>query len=87
MGFILLTLSATVNGKEPQIYSWGVVPQFPKVANQEKWQPVLQEVTKRTGVEFKLKSYASIHDSTNDFTQGNADFIYSNALEVNTLDI
>lgn len=71
----LLWLAAPVLG---ETYVFAVVPQFTPEEIHRHWRPVLDELGRRTGNEFRLKIHASIPEFERSFLQGEPDFAYLN---------
>lgn len=62
--------------------TFAVVPQYPPEQIHRTWTPVLQEITRKTGIPLQLKSYASIPDFEADFLKGGPDIAYMNPYHV-----
>jgi phosphonate transport system substrate-binding protein len=60
------------------VYSVGVVPQFETRKIVEIWQPILDEVSQRSGVKLELKTSSSIPVFESQLTNGEYDFAYMN---------
>lgn len=73
--FLLLIESHIVFSHE---YTVGVVPQFSSQKLNEIWQPLLVEVSNRTGVTLKLVTEKSIPAFEKSFQEGKYDFAYMN---------
>lgn len=73
---LMFTLNSTTHGEN--IYSVGVVPQFEARRITEIWQPVLDEVSRRSGVQLELKTSSGIPVFEKQFTNGEFDFAYMN---------
>ena len=72
--FFWVPLSASSN----QTYSVAVVPQLPKPITHKNWGPLLHQLSKITGYNFKLKIYGSFQDFEQAILQGTPDFAYMN---------
>ena len=77
-----LLLGTVLTGHAAQALTIAVVPQFPPEQIYRTWTPVLQEITKKTGIQLKLKSYASIPEFEADFLKGGPDLAYMNPYHV-----
>lgn len=62
----------------PQSYAFGVVPQYDQRRLVEIWQPILDELTRRTGLQFTLVGVPNIPDFEQRFLAGDYDFAYMN---------
>lgn len=60
------------------IYSIGVVPQFESRRIAEIWQPILDEIRQRSGVQLNLQGSSSIPVFEKQFADGEFDFAYMN---------
>ena len=76
----LLGFAAIASAAAP--LSVGGVPQFPAEDIFRNWTPVLNKLTERTGIQFKLKVYASIPEFEADFLKGGPDIAYMNPYHV-----
>ncbi len=74
----LLIFSQLSLAGEQRIYSFGVVPQFEQRKLFLIWQPVIDELQRRTGLEFHLAGSAKIPEFEKEFMAGNYDFAYMN---------
>lgn len=74
----VLLLGATLSASAATTLTFAVVPQArPEQVNND-WQPVLTELNRQTGVDFKLLTYRSIPDFEAAFLKGEPDFAYLN---------
>lgn len=73
-----LLLSSTLAAAEQVVYRFGVVPQFESRVLFSIWQPVLQELERRTGLKFKLVGSPKIPEFEKSFLAGKFDFAYTN---------
>lgn len=74
----LVILPLTNNARAEKVYSVGVVPQFEVRRISEIWQPVLDEVSRRSGIQLVLKTSSSIPVFEQQFAAGVFDFAYMN---------
>lgn len=63
-------------------YVFGVVPQFERRQLYAIWLPVLEEVSKRSGVPLHMTTSLSVHDFEIDLNQGKFDLVYTNPYHV-----
>lgn len=68
---------ASAQGKEPPL-KVGVVPQFTSARIEKTWQPLLAEVSRRTGIALELSPSPSIPDFEQRFERGEFDLVYLN---------
>ena len=66
------------SGGTPVKYTFGVVPQFEQRKLYAIWKPVIEELQKRTGLEFTLVSTLKIQDFEREYIRGSFDFVYMN---------
>lgn len=81
LGWILLIFLSIMHTNaiaDEKEYSFAVVPQFDKRTTYEIWQPILDEVTKLSGIHFKLKGAITIPEFETQFLIGEFDFAYTN---------
>ena len=73
-----------LHGQEhrPEVYLFGVVPQFGARQLADSWVPILDELEKRSGHKFKLAGSARIPDFEQEFQAGRFDFAYMNPYHV-----
>ena len=78
--FLFVALAIILNGTKSlaKTYMFGVVPQFDVRRIHEIWQPVLNAVSKRSGLKFELVGVKDIPDFERDFENGVYDFAYMN---------
>jgi phosphonate transport system substrate-binding protein len=63
---------------ETPIYSFAVVPQFKPSQLQQEWGPVLERVSRETGVKLKLEIAPSIARFEQEISKGTPDFAFMN---------
>lgn len=66
-------------GTAPESYSFGVVPQYDQRRLVDIWQPILDELTRRTGLPFTLVGVPQAAEFEKRFLAGQYDFAYMNA--------
>ena len=64
------------------IYSFAIVPQFEPVKLAAIWMPILKELEKRTGLQFKMVGPSRIPEFETEFELGRYDFAYMNPYHV-----
>lgn len=63
---------------KPEFYSFGVVPQFEQRKLVAIWQPILDELERRTKLKFKLSGSPRISSFDKKVAVGEFDFVYMN---------
>jgi len=82
--FLLIFFSASLwlplpqASAEPKVYTIGVVPQFEQRKLLAIWQPVIEDLEKRTGLRFNLNSTLTIEKFEKAVARGEFDFLYLN---------
>jgi len=76
LALLLVFLSSATHAEK--VYRFGVVPQFEPRHLAAIWQPILDELSRRTGLKFILGGSVNIPDFERDFQQGVFDFAYMN---------
>jgi phosphonate transport system substrate-binding protein len=71
-------MSAEQNSSAKPVYSFGVVPQFEQRKLHAIWKPILDELGRRTGLQFKMASTLTIRDFHKAYSNGVFDFVYVN---------
>lgn len=76
----LLTAMLMVSGSASaqERYALSVVPQLPQMVLHDDWQPLLEYLGEKTGVEFELSLQENIPEFEVDFLEGNPDFVFLN---------
>ncbi len=75
----LLVLAApTASAETGKIYRFGVVPQFEQRKLYAIWKPIVDDLSRRTGLTFELVTTLKIQDFENAFMRGDFDFVYVN---------
>jgi phosphonate transport system substrate-binding protein len=75
---LCLATVAALPVKAEQVYSFSVVPQFERRVLFDIWQPIVDELAKRTGLRFQLVTSMSVTDYEKEVGEGKYDFIYIN---------
>lgn len=74
----VLFLLPAVAYAEERVYTVGVVPQFASTKINSIWTPILDELSEKTGLKFKLKGSLDIPSFEKQFNAGEFDFAYMN---------
>ena len=75
--FVLLLAPASTLHAAQTRFSFGVVPQFDQRRIVATWQPILDELTRRTGVQFILSGVPQVADFEKRFVAGQYDLGYA----------
>ena len=59
-------------------YSFGIVPQFEQRKLYAIWNPIVEELERRTGLKFKLVTTLQVPAFEQEFLKGGFDFVYMN---------
>jgi phosphonate transport system substrate-binding protein len=76
-GFVLLTFNASISLAETPVYTFAVVPQFKPMQLHQDWDPVLDRISRETGVKLKLTIASSIPKSATELNKAIPDFTYT----------
>ena len=87
--FAHIVLTSSVSASEPPVektitYSLGVVPQFSQRKLFHIWQPIVDEIEKKTGIQLKIKGSPKIPSFEHSFLAGEFDFAYMNPYHITT---
>lgn len=63
-------------------YSFAVVPQFEQRKLFAVWRPIVDELTRRTGIRLKLVATLSVPEFEKELAQGAYDFVYTNPYHI-----
>lgn len=74
----LLPYGAAANPPSEPIYSFSVAPQFERRQLFSIWQPIVDELQRRTGLRFELVTSLSVGEYDKDVKNGVYDFIFVN---------
>lgn len=77
-GAMLAWTFGHASAQTPPKYSFAVVPQYSALELHKDWAPVLQRISRETGVVLELKIASSIPKFETEFLKGRADFAYLN---------
>jgi phosphonate transport system substrate-binding protein len=79
---LLSPLAEQACAASDKTYTFGVVPQFEQRKLYATWKPVVDELSKRTGITFNLVTTLKIQDFEKAFMRGEFDFTYVNPYHV-----
>jgi phosphonate transport system substrate-binding protein len=79
---LLLPLAEQACAAPEKTYTFGVVPQFEQRKLYATWKPVVDELSKQTGLTFNLVTTLKIQDFEKAFMRGEFDFTYVNPYHV-----
>ena len=78
LAFLVLSSMSALAGT----YSIGVAPQFESRKMFSIWQPIIGELEKRTGNQFKLVVPLTVTDFERELEKGSYDFVYANPYHI-----
>lgn len=70
---------ACASGQEP--YTIAVIPSVPPVAMHTQWTPLLERLTQKTGVRFRLKLFDRMAEFEQELGNGSPDFIFASPIQ------
>ena len=76
--FLLLLSSTVAVAAEKEVYILSVVPQFTPSEVHRNWTPIVEKLSKATGLQFQLKIYPSIPKFEQAFLNGDIDLAFMN---------
>lgn len=84
LGVARVCPAGPTRGGEPEraAYSFGVVPQFEQRKLNAVWEPIMAEVSRRTGLRLELVTTLAIDDFEREFVGERFDFVYMNPYHV-----
>lgn len=74
----IATLGFTTSPLLAQTYTFGIVPQFEARKLARIWEPIINEIEKRTGYDFEIVGSPRIPEFETSFMNGEFDFAYMN---------
>lgn len=80
--YLPISTGAAPPDKKATVYTFGVVPQFEQRKLYAVWNPVVAELSRRTGLRFKLITTLTIENFEKEFALGAFDFVYMNPYHV-----
>jgi len=78
--FLLAALAASFSLQAAESYSFGVLSQRSPVLTAEYWNPILDHVGRKAGVDLKLRITRTAPESNAAIARGEYDFVYSNTI-------
>jgi len=84
--FGLMPFAAVATPAGEQSYTFSVAPQFERRKLFGIWQPIVDELERRTGFRFQLVTSLSVGEYDSDARNGRYDFIYVNPYMVPLID-
>lgn len=73
-------LAASAQSEES--YTFAVVPQFEQRKLFAIWKPIVDEISRRTGVKFNLVATLSVSEFERELSRGSYDFVYANPYHI-----
>lgn len=80
--FTLLLSLAVCPAQAAEPYTFAVVPQFERHRLFTVWNPIIEEVQKRSGVKLKLMSALTMPEYDQGMPKGKFDFVYANPYHI-----
>ncbi|HEX5392902.1 MAG TPA: phosphate/phosphite/phosphonate ABC transporter substrate-binding protein [Rhodocyclaceae bacterium] len=75
-------LVASLVAQAAESYSFAVVPQYEQRKLFQIWKPIVNELSKRTGLELRLVTPLTVAEYERDLVKGTFDFIYVNPYQI-----
>ena len=66
---------------ETTIYTFAVIPGAPPAVMSKMWTPVIERLSKDTGIEFRLKFFDQMAEFEREIWSGTPDFIYASPIQ------
>ena len=79
---LLITVLIGTPGHAADAYSFAVVPQFDQRKLFAIWKPVVDKVSKRTGIQLNLVATLTVPEFERELTKGSFDFVYANPYHI-----
>lgn len=79
LGASLFALQAAA---QAVVYRFGVVPQFEQRQLFATWKPIIDELSRRSGVQLTLTATLSVPEFERELSRGSFDFVYANPYQV-----
>lgn len=82
--FLILigTLLSVLSAEAADAYSFAVVPQFDQRKLFTIWKPIVENVSKRTGIQLNLVATLTVPEFERELSKGSFDFVYANPYHV-----
>ncbi len=71
----------TATAAEAIIYTFAVIPGAPPAVMSKMWTPVIERLSKDTGIAFRLKFFDQMAEFERDIWSGTPDFIYASPIQ------
>lgn len=78
----LFLFGADCHAQTDQVFTFAVVPQFEQRKLFSIWQPVVEELAKRTGLQLKLVATLTVPEFEDELSKGTFDFVYANPYHI-----
>ncbi len=78
----ILSACEPLHGVAAETYSFAVVPQYEQRKLYAIWKPIVDEVSKRSGVDLKLVATLTVPDFEKELSKGSYDFVYANPYHI-----
>lgn len=82
LGVLLLFPAWLAPAAAERVYTFAIVPQYPKIVIHRDWQPFLDYLAKKTGVRFKMLHYPNIPSFAAAVRKGKPDFAFMSAYQL-----
>ncbi|MCH2220486.1 MAG: phosphate/phosphite/phosphonate ABC transporter substrate-binding protein [Dechloromonas sp.] len=76
------TLLSVLSAEAADAYSFAVVPQFDQRKLFTIWKPIVENVSKRTGIQLNLVATLTVPEFERELSKGSFDFVYANPYHV-----
>lgn len=76
------TLLSVLSAEATDTYSFAVVPQFDQRKLFTIWKPIIENVSKRTGIQLNLVATLTVPEFERELSKGSFDFVYANPYHV-----
>lgn len=68
--------------KSEEVYQFGVVPQYEQRKLYAIWRPIIDELSRRTGLKFNLVATLTVTDFERELSRGSYDLVYANPYHI-----
>ncbi len=69
--------AAAARAEAPRVWVFGIIPQAPPVAMHERWNPLIERLSAKTGIPLRIKLYEDMAKFELDFLLGGPDLIFA----------
>lgn len=77
-----LTFLSALPAQAEESYTFAVVPQFEQRKLFATWKPIINELSRRTGIKLNLVAALSIPEFEQELSRGSYDFVYANPYHI-----